>query len=441
MLRLALVQTALGSVVVLLTSSLNRVMIVELALPAALPAALVALHYAVQLLRPRVGYGADLGGRCTPWIIGGMALLGIGGCTAALAVAWIPSQPLAGIALAVAAYAAVGLGVGAAGTSNLVLLTKRVAPQRRAAAATLMWVMMIAGFGSSAGVAGHFLQPYSPQRLVEVYAVVGAAAFALAAFAVWNVESAGPHAALPDRVERGNRGGFALALGQLWRDPTARCFTLFLFVAMLAFSAQELLIESFAGLVFGLVPGQSAQLAGVEHGGVLTGMLSVALLGSRFSRRSIRGWMTGGTLGSAAAIAVLAVVSFLGLVTALAPVVFVLGVANGTFAVAALGAMMELSAAGGPGREGLRMGLWGASQALAFAIGGLGAGAALDASRYLWHRPGIAYAGVFSAAAALFLLAAAYASALQRRAQNPSAVADTSLTQPPLSQPNIAAAK
>ena len=61
--RLGLVQTALGAIVVLTTSTMNRVMVVELALPAMLPGALVALHHAVQLLRPRLGHGSDVGGR------------------------------------------------------------------------------------------------------------------------------------------------------------------------------------------------------------------------------------------------------------------------------------------------------------------------------------------------------------------------------------------
>ena len=64
--RLGLVQTALGAVVVLTTSTLNRVMVVELALPALLPGLLVALHYAVQITRPRMGHGSDVGGRRTP---------------------------------------------------------------------------------------------------------------------------------------------------------------------------------------------------------------------------------------------------------------------------------------------------------------------------------------------------------------------------------------
>ena len=59
-LRLALVQACLGSVVVITTSTLNRIMVVELAFPALLPGALVAWHYAVQMVRPRMGYGADI---------------------------------------------------------------------------------------------------------------------------------------------------------------------------------------------------------------------------------------------------------------------------------------------------------------------------------------------------------------------------------------------
>ena len=82
--RIGLVQAAIGAVVVLTTSTLNRVMVVELALPAALPGALVAAHYFIQMSRPRFGHGSDVGGARTPWIVGGMAVLGAGGILAAI---------------------------------------------------------------------------------------------------------------------------------------------------------------------------------------------------------------------------------------------------------------------------------------------------------------------------------------------------------------------
>lgn len=90
--RLGLVQAALGAVVVMTTSTLNRVMVVELALPALVPGLLVALHYLAQLTRPHMGHGSDQGGRRTPWIIGGMGVLAAGGALAALAVVWMGSS-------------------------------------------------------------------------------------------------------------------------------------------------------------------------------------------------------------------------------------------------------------------------------------------------------------------------------------------------------------
>ena len=46
-------------------------------------------------------------------------------------------------------------------------------------------------------------------------------------------------------------------------------------------------------------------------------------------------------------------------------------VSTGAFAVSAIGSMMDLAAAYGDHREGVRMGLWGSAQAVAFAIGGV----------------------------------------------------------------------
>ena len=108
--RLGLVQMSLGAIVVLTTSTLNRVMVVELALPALLPGLLVGVHYAMQGLRPRMGFGSDVGGRRTPWIAGGMAVLALGGVAAAGATALIATDPVAGTLVAVLAFATTGGG-------------------------------------------------------------------------------------------------------------------------------------------------------------------------------------------------------------------------------------------------------------------------------------------------------------------------------------------
>lgn len=404
--RLGLVQTALGAIVVLTTSTLNRVMVVELALPATLPGALVALHYAVQMLRPRLGYGTDRSGRATPWIVGGMVVMATGGALAAVATAWMATQPAGGIALAVLAFLLIGLGVGASGTSLLVLLAKRVDAERRAAAATIVWLMMIAGIAVTAGVAGKLLDPFSGQRLVTVSAAVSIAAILLTLLAVYRVEGrAGAEAPAGPAV----KAPFREALAQVWAEPQARRFTVFVFVSMLAYSAQDLILEPFAGLVFAMTPGQSTQLSGVQHGGVFLGMVLVALAGSTAAGRriaSLRAWTVGGCIASAVALLGLTVAGQVGPGWPIRTSVFCLGVANGAFAVAAIGSMMSLAGSGRESREGVRMGLWGGAQAVAFGLGGFAGTVAVDLARRVVGTPDLAYGSVFAAQALLFLGAA-----------------------------------
>lgn len=424
--RLGLVQSALGAVVVLTTSTLNRVMVVELMLPAMLPGALVGLHYAVQLSRPRWGHGSDTGGRRTPWIIAGMAVLAGGGVLAAMATALTASAPVFGVLLSVFAFVLIGGGVGAAGTSLLALLATDVAPERRAPAASITWIMMIFGFALTAGVAGSMLDPFTLARLVQVTALVCGAAFLLATAAVWGVERKRPIAAAP-RADAGNLD-FRAALKQVWAEPKARVFTVFVFVSMLAYSSSDLILEPFTGLVFELTPGQSTQLAGVQHGGVLIGMIVVAILGAKLAGRGFgrrQGWVIGGCAASSLALFALAAASLVGPGWPLASTVFVLGLSNGAFAVAAIGAMMGLAGADGPGREGVRIGLWGAAQAIAFGVGGFLGAVAIDAARAVFADTGLAFALVFAAEAVLFLVAARLALGVEE--QNPDTHAVPSL--------------
>jgi BCD family chlorophyll transporter-like MFS transporter len=93
--------------------------------------------------------------------------------------------------------------------------------------------------------------------------------------------------------------------------------------------------------------------------------------------------------------------------------VFALGVANGAFAIAAIGSMMGFVSAGRASREGVRMGLWGAAQAIAFALGGFAGTLAVDVTRHLFGSPLHAYATVFAAEALLFLVAAVLATRLE----------------------------
>jgi BCD family chlorophyll transporter-like MFS transporter len=180
---------------------------------------------------------------------------------------------------------------------------------------------------------------------------------------------------------------FFASLRAAWREPQIRNFTLFVLISMLAYSAQELLFEPFAGLVFGLTLGASARLSGLWHASVLGGMMAVGIV--------CRGkWHDA---------------SFVGPGWPLLASVVALGVSNGVFAVAAIGSMMMLAHRGGPESAGLRMGLWGAAQAVGFACGGLIATTLLDTSRHWFGSVGKAFSAVFATEALLFLTAALYA--------------------------------
>jgi BCD family chlorophyll transporter-like MFS transporter len=416
--RLGLVQSALGAIVALATSTLNRVMVVEEAMPAIIPAAFVAWHYVVQLSRPRWGHGSDLGHRRTPWIIGGMGVLAIGAILATDATVMMSTSPVAGSLLALLSFSMIGAGVGASGTSLLALLATRVAPVRRPAAASITWLMMIAGIVVCASVSGALLQPFSAQRLAMVASGVAGIGFLVTLLAVWGMEGEAAIAATSEAPAP--KASFGEVLSEIRADPLARRFTIFVFVSMLAYSAQELILEPFAGLVFNFSPGQSAQLSGLQHGGVLLGMILVGVAGARFGDKKslwMRYWTIAGCIGSAVALAGLAGASLVGPAWPLAPTVFILGFANGVFAVSAIGSMMGLAGAGHGSREGARMGVWGAAQAAAFAIGGFLGATGVGALRGLFHAPGMAFLIVFVVEAGVFLASALLASRLDHPAR------------------------
>ncbi len=399
--RLGLVQLCLGGLVVITTSTLNRLMVVELALPALLPGLLVGLHYAIQITRPNWGYKSDTGGNRTRFIIAGMAALALGAFLAALGMVVMAGSFVAGLAISVLAYALIGVGVGASGTSLLALLATSTAPHRRAAAATITWLMMIFGIALTATIVGKMIEPYAPLRLLQVVASVALIAVALTTAAIWGIEARVGGAVRPETAPMPYFAG----MRQIWAEPRARAFTLFIFVSMVAYFMQELILEPYAGFVFGLTPGQTTQLSGAQNGGVFVGMLLVGIAATGLRIGSLRAWVMAGCAGSAAALVVLALAAHAPWgATALTPAVIGLGLFNGMFAVSAIGAMMALAGEGRSEREGTRMGLWGASQAIAAGAGGLFGAAAADAARALMPTPS-AFGAVFIFEAGLFVLA------------------------------------
>jgi BCD family chlorophyll transporter-like MFS transporter len=270
--------------------------------------------------------------------------------------------------------------------------------------------MMIAGMAGTAGSVSQVLDPFSAARLLEVTGIVAVVALVVTALALLGIErdeaapAPGDNAAAPAA-----HAPFLQALAEVWAEPQARRLTLFIFVSMLAYNAQELILEPFAGRVFDRSVGGTAKITGMQHGGALLGMILAGSLCTWLAKRwpgTMRVWTIGGCLGSGAVLLVLAAAGFAAPDWPLDATVFVLGIANGAFAVAAISAMMTMVGHGTRSREGTRMGIWGAAQAIAFAVGGLVATGASDLARWLLGSPAAAYAAVFAFEALLFAAAA-----------------------------------
>ena len=417
--RLGTVQAAIGAMVMLATSLLNRVMVVEYAIAAAVPAALVAWHYAVQLSRPLWGHASDRTARRSSWIMTGMGILALGTLLSVDATILMSGPAMFPLILAIVGFALIGLGVGMSGTALLALLASRVSVERKPAAAAISWTMMVAGIVVAAGISGANLDPFSEARLAIVTSLVVLTAFCVAMLALRGLEKNSEPVCLPksDAVQP----DFKEVLRDIWQDNQARRFTYFVFISMLAYSMQDLILEPFAGFVFAMTPGESTQLSGIQHSGILLGMLVSGLGGSLYAKRfgaNLKLWIVLGCVGSAVMLAGLSMAATIGPAWPLNANVFGLGVANGTFAVAAVGAMLGLASDGKSSGEGARMGVWGASQAIAFGAGGLLGAIIVDQLRSVMGQDSIAFQTVFAVEAVMFILAALVATGTRLTRQN-----------------------
>lgn len=406
--RLGLVQAAMGAVVVLLTTTINRVIVVELSLPATVSGLLVALHFGVQLiLRPRLGHDSDRSARRTPWILGGLAVCALGGVGVAASIPVMATNVALGIALASIASVVLGAGVSAAGTPLLALISERALPSQRAGAAAITWILMIVGIIITAATSGVLLDPFSYTRLIAIAGGIGVVGFLVAVVATYGIERGPRPAVLTAPRDDHAAGSFMTSLRTVWEEPAARLFASFIFLAMFAYSAQDLILEPFAGIAFDMTPGESTKLSGMHHGGVLIGMIATAVLATR--RGQLRHWAAAGCLASAITYVALAASPALGDARLFTMIVMVLGLANGAFAIGAIGSMMALTGDRTDGRAGLRLGVFGAAQALAYAAGTMTGAVGVDTAKAVLESPLRGYLAVFGVEAVLFAASAVLA--------------------------------
>ena len=433
--RLGLVQLCIGSSVVIPLSTLNRLMKVELALPATIAGFLIALHYAVQLTRVNWGHLSDKSQNRSQWIVLGMLILGIGGILASASIPLIENRFSYGIILALLSYSLIGFGVGAAGTPLLALLATYSSKSQKGFAASITFLMMIIGLAITGITVGTILDPYSHQKLLKITSSLAIITIIISFFSLRNLERSlqnSSHALTPNTIN--SDVPILEGIKKVWMEREARLFTIFIFISMGAFSMQDPILEPFAGEVFGFTVGESTKLDGFHKIGTLIGIISIVLCLSKlrigFGSLSIvknerlgseKLWLITGCLFSALS---LFIISLLALTftepNLLNSVVFIFGISNGVFTAGVLGTMLHLASRGsGDNKEGTRMGIWGAAQAYATMIAVFFSTLLVDILGLIMTSLPSVYGIVFLTAASFFI-ASAYLGSLIIKSDEPN---------------------
>jgi len=402
-LRLAGFPLGLGLTSVLVSGTLNRVMIVELGIPAAAVGAFFALPLLISPLRIWLGYQSDsrplFGLRREPFIILGSMAAGLGVVGATLAVLRAPSLNAGVVAVVVAAFLLYGAGKNLSSNTFEALLADKFTGEARPRAVTLFKVAMFVGIMLGALLLGKALTPFSPSRLLGIAAGAVALAFVLAVLGVVRQEPR--KASVQSEVAAAKKVPFWETFTELvWADPQIRRFFIFVMLTVVGTLGQDVLLEPYAALALGMSVGATTNLTAVWGAGTL---LSMGAAGMCLVRKYsyVRVVRVGLILG-VGTFAGLILTGAFGLTAIFWVLVFLLGVSTGFSASGMLSAVIDFTT---PARAGLLMGVWGVAHNLGQAIGGLVSGGIVDLVRALQGDVLLAYGVVFTFEAVLLLLA------------------------------------
>ena len=365
LLRLSLFQVSVGMSMVLLTGTLNRVMIVELGVPAWLVGLMVSLPLLFAPFRALIGHKSDthrsvLGWRRVPYIwfgtmmqFGGFAIMPF-----ALILLSGDSQgpDWIGKAGAALAFLLVGAGIHTTQTAGLALANDLAPPHVRSRVVAMLYVTLLLGMAASAAVFGALLQKFSQIHLIQIIQGVAVITVVLNCCAMWKQEARNPKLTSGDEPSASFTEAFSALL------KTGRVFRLLVALGLgtAAFAMQDILLEPFGGQIFGMGVGQTTWLNALMAIGTVCGFGVAAnylTAGSDPCRIASLGALLGVFAFSAVVFA-----PAINSVNLFSTAAIFIGMSNGLFAVGMLTAAMGLA---DNGASGLALGAWGAVQATA----------------------------------------------------------------------------
>ncbi len=422
LLRLSLFQVSVGMALVLLVGTLNRVMIVEMKVPATLVSTMVALPLLFAPLRALIGFRSDnhrseLGWRRVPYIwmgtllqFGGFsimpfALLVLAGAgQSGEAPAWIGQL---GAALA---FLLVGAGLHTTQTVGLALATDLAPVETQPKVVGLMYVMLLVGMICSAMVFGDLLDHYSPGRLVQVIQGAALTTMVLNVVALWKQE---PRSRLR-KPGQSTEGSFAEAWQAFSQGPQALRRLLVVALGTMAFTMEDVLLEPYGGEILQLSVSATTKLTATLSAGSLLGFSWASYVLSRgMDPFKMANW--GVLVGLPAFMAVMLAAPLesawvFGMGT------FLIGLGAGLFSHGTLTATMNHAP---PEQTGLALGAWGAVQATAAGVAMSMGGVLRDVLAQGWGALS-GYSGVYLLEIGLLVVAWAVMLPLLPSPKNPA---------------------
>ncbi len=370
LLRLSLFQVSVGMAGVMLLGTLNRVMIVELGVPALIVALMIAIPVLAAPFRALLGFKSDnyrsaIGWKRIPylwfgtlWQFGGlaimpMALLVLSGNTA-VDIPEGARQFAAGLA-----FLLTGVGMHMTQTAGLALAADRADDDTRPRVVALLYVMFLVGMLLAALIIGTLLRDFSELKLVQVVQGAAVATAVLNLIALWKQEKVKP-------MSREERELPKPTFGDAWSDlmsgGQAGRLLAVVFLGTMAFNMQDILLEPYGGEILGLSVSSTTLLTAAWATGALIGFAAAARwLGRRLDPHRIAGR---GILVGLFAFCAVIFAAPLGSTTLFFAGAFAIGLGGGLFSVATLTAAMVMPSMGIAGR-GLALGAWGAASATA----------------------------------------------------------------------------
>ncbi len=402
-LRLAGFPLGLGLTSVLVSGTLNRVMIVELDLPASLVGLFFALPLLISPLRIWLGYRSDAhpirGLRREPFILLGSLLAGVSLAGAALALIWGNRLTFPIILLAMAGFLIYGLGKNLSSNTFEALLADKFTGDQRPRAVTFYKIAMFVGIMLGALLLGRLLSPFSTDRLLAIVISVTFGAMILTALAVAGQEPRRQAILSESEVAR-EKPFFETFTDLVWSDPQVRRFFIFVMLIVIGTLGQDVLLEPYAALALGMTVGQTTQLTAIWGAGTLLAMGAAgAWLVKRFGYGRV---VRVGILLGIAVFCGLILSGIFQLPLLFRGLVFLLGVSTGLSASGMLTAVIEFTT---PERAGLLMGVWGVAHNLGQAAGGILSGGLVDLVRRFGGDAITAYGLVFALEGLLLLVA------------------------------------